>query len=409
MDVREKKGLEIATTMQIMRESGAWIVPSASNPRTSYRVIFKHKKCTCTCKDFSSFSSGDGWCKHIWAVDYWLEMYPELALDRLPSVNRNTTRFTRKPTPKRNWTEYNERKESERHVFQIVLHDLCQTLPTPTSGLGRPVLAWGDIVFTLLFKVYSRLSWRYFMPELKRACEQGLIPTCPHRNSVAAYMSHPALAPILTDLITATGTSFRQGETEFAVDSTGFGAGVLNWRENKYGRQPERRDWAKAHIMCGIQSHIVTAIEVTDGDDHDSLLLPGLLAQTAKHFEVKVLCADKGYASAANMEAIEAVGAIPFLAFKCNATGGGGGTWERVFRSYQANQEEYDRNCRKRNAAEATFSAIKRNYDDRVRSKDALAIKNEVLCKFLCHNICCVIKQMSEKGIEPKFQKKASA
>jgi hypothetical protein len=30
-------------------------------------------------------------------------------------------------------------------------------------------------------------------------------------------------------------------------------------------------------------------------------------------------------------------------------------------------------------------------------------MKNEVLCKILCHNICCVIQEMYELGIEPTF------
>ena len=31
------------------------------------------------------------------------------------------------------------------------------------------------------------------------------------------------------------------------------------------------------------------------------------------------------------------------------------------------------------------------------------AMKNEVLCKFLCHNICCLIMRQCELGIEPVF------
>jgi hypothetical protein len=30
-------------------------------------------------------------------------------------------------------------------------------------------------------------------------------------------------------------------------------------------------------------------------------------------------------------------------------------------------------------------------------------MKNEVLCKVLCHNICCVIQSHYELGIEPVF------
>jgi hypothetical protein len=30
-------------------------------------------------------------------------------------------------------------------------------------------------------------------------------------------------------------------------------------------------------------------------------------------------------------------------------------------------------------------------------------MKNEVLCKVLCHNICCLVSAMYELGINPRF------
>jgi hypothetical protein len=38
-----------------------------------------------------------------------------------------------------------------------------------------------------------------------------------------------------------------------------------------------------------------------------------------------------------------------------------------------------------------------------VRSKTDVAMKNEVLCKFLCHNICVVHQSHIELGIAPVF------
>ena len=29
--------------------------------------------------------------------------------------------------------------------------------------------------------------------------------------------------------------------------------------------------------------------------------------------------------------------------------------------------------------------------------------ENEVLCKVICHNVCCVIQEMHELGIDPMF------
>ncbi len=38
-----------------------------------------------------------------------------------------------------------------------------------------------------------------------------------------------------------------------------------------------------------------------------------------------------------------------------------------------------------------------------IRSKTSVAQTNELLCKVLCHNICCVIQSMYELGIEAHF------
>ena len=42
-------------------------------------------------------------------------------------------------------------------------------------------------------------------------------------------------------------------------------------------------------------------------------------------------------------------------------------------------------------------------FGDYVRSKTDTAMKNEVLAKFVAHNICCLISAMYELNIEPEF------
>jgi hypothetical protein len=40
---------------------------------------------------------------------------------------------------------------------------------------------------------------------------------------------------------------------------------------------------------------------------------------------------------------------------------------------------------------------------DSVRSKTDAAMMNEVLCKLLAHNVCCVIAAWYDLGIDPMF------
>jgi hypothetical protein len=46
---------------------------------------------------------------------------------------------------------------------------------------------------------------------------------------------------------------------------------------------------------------------------------------------------------------------------------------------------------------------VKAKFPDHVRSKSDPAMKNEVLCKFLCHNIVVVHQAVTELGIRPAF------
>ena len=46
---------------------------------------------------------------------------------------------------------------------------------------------------------------------------------------------------------------------------------------------------------------------------------------------------------------------------------------------------------------------IKAKFGDSVRSKTDVAMKNEVIAKIVCHNICCIISAIYELGIDPVF------
>ena len=97
------------------------------------------------------------------------------------------------------------------------------------------------------------------------------------------------------------------------------------------------------------------------------------------------------------------MGAQAFIAFKSSTTGAIGGAFEKAFHFFQFKKDEYLTHYHKRSNVESTISAIKRKFGDSVRSKCDFAMVNEVLCKILCHNICCLIQEQCELGIEPIF------
>ena len=77
--------------------------------------------------------------------------------------------------------------------------------------------------------------------------------------------------------------------------------------------------------------------------------------------------------------------------------------WSKLFHYYKFKQEEFYQHYHKRSNVETAFMMIKSKFGERLRSKTHTAQVNEVLCKVLAHNLCCVIQSMYELGIEPDF------
>jgi hypothetical protein len=45
----------------------------------------------------------------------------------------------------------------------------------------------------------------------------------------------------------------------------------------------------------------------------------------------------------------------------------------------------------------------KTSFGDGLRSRTEIAMRNELYCKLICHNICCLIKAMYELGLGLEF------
>jgi transposase len=181
----------------------------------------------------------------------------------------------------------------------------------------------------------------------------------------------------------------------------------FRWFDQKYGVPRQINEWVKVHLMCGVKTNIVTAVVIKDKDASDTKQLPELVATTRKNFTMNEVSLDKGYGSVSNYEAIEAAGAVPFVAFKSRHTGASGGLWAKMFHYFNFRRDEFLSHYHKRSNVESTFSMIKRKFGDAIRSKTDVAMVNESLAKIVCHNVVVLIHEMYELGIEPVFWKES--
>jgi transposase len=399
MDLREQRGMELAATRTIQQKAGIWIVPSQAGKGT-YRVHLMPKIASCTCPDFETRGVN---CKHIYAARFVMKR--EQNADGSVTVTESVTlTATKQTTYPQAWSAYNEAQTHEQDKFQSLLHDLCSGLACAPAKNGRPRLPLSDAVFNVAFKVYSTVSQRRFMSDLREAHRRGYISKVPHFNSISNYLENPELTPILQEFITQSSLPLRSVESDFAVDSSGFTTcRFTRWFDHKYGVTREQHDWVKCHLMCGVKTNIVTAVEILGRHTNDSTVLPALAKSTAKNFQIAEVSADKGYASKNNAEAIAELGAVPYISFASHHRGNGGGTWEKMYHYFQFKRTDFLAHYHKRSNVESTFSMMKRKFGDGLRSKTDVAMVNETLCKILCHNLVVLIHEMCELGIDPIF------
>jgi transposase len=404
-DQRQQRGLQIAAMAKITKKGGAWLVPSQSG-KGRYTVCPDAENPHCTCPDHGHTG---GKCKHIFAVEYVLRR--ESHADGSTTVSETLTVQQVRQTYPQNWRAYNKAQTTEKEQFLKLLDDLCSGLPElPREKNGRPSVPIHDAIFSACCKVYTTMSARRSMSDVRSAYEQGYIAKTPHFNSVLNYIRNPHVTAILYALITETSLPLTAIETDFAADSTGFTSSrFIRWFDHQYGPRQGHHEWVKVHLMCGVRTNIVTAVEIKDRDASDTKLLPALVDATAKNFKLNEISADKGYGSLNNYDVIKSHGAVPYIAFKSHHTGRGGGLWQRMYHMFHFNQAEYAAHYHKRSNVESTFSMIKAKFRDHVRSKSDTAMINEVLCKIICHNICCLIQETHELGISADFWQKARA
>ena len=394
---RQQRGMAIAALTPVVKNKLGYKVPSQSGSG-SY-VVNLDGEPFCTCPDFEKHQQP---CKHIYAVEFIIQRE-----ERPDGVTIETK--TMRVTYRQDWTAYNAAQTQEQEQFLKLLRELCDTIPQPPQTFGRPRLPLSDVLFGIGLKVYSTMSGRRAMTDFRDAQAKGQLDKPPSFTSTFRYLENPDLAPLLKSLIEQSALPLRSVETDFAVDSSGFSTSVYHrWFDHKWGKERKEAKWVKAHLMCGVKTNIVTAVEVTETESADAPYLPPFVETTARGFEVSEVSGDKAYVSKKNLRAVQAVGATPYIPFRANSVARNrkqkhDPLWERMYHYYNFNRSEFLAHYHKRSNVETTFAMIKAKFGGAVRSKTPVAQVNEVLVKILCHNICVLIQSVYELGIEPIF------
>jgi transposase len=412
MDIQKQKARELADRGRCVQQAdGTWLVFSLSSTNR-YKVVLNGMnpdtgamtRHTCTCPRFERIHEP---CKHIQAC------LSVKAQDRADRVQGKPPR-ERKPEgepikyqcptyAQPDWSAYTEAQCNEKAEFLTLLSDLCRTIVEPEckTGRGRPPVPLPAQVFGACFKVWSGLSGRRFMTDIREAHHQGYVSAPVHFNVIARFFEDDDNTTLLKELVNASALPLKGLESQFAQDSTGFsGCRFARWYDHKFGRMRQEQVWVKAHAMVGTHTNCITAAEVLAENSGDAPQLPPLVKETAVGFKIKEVSTDAAYTSLENFEAVNKVGGTLYSAFKIDTTGGIGGLFQEMYHKFCLEKEDYLRHYHRRSNAESTFSGVKRLFGDSVRSKTEAAMRNEVYAKFICYNLTCIVHMAYELGID---------
>ncbi|MEK6883986.1 MAG: transposase [Nanoarchaeota archaeon] len=396
IDIRKQRGLQIAQTSRIEKtEQGFWKVPSQSG-NGFYKVKSNGFGADCNCPDHKERNCK---CKHIWAVEL-------IVTQEVDNEGNVTITQTKKITYSQDWKNYNLAQQREKEYFMRLLAELTARINNKPYEFGRPTAPLSDMLYSMIFKVYSGFSGRRFNTDMETAREKEFVSKRVPYNTMFDYFNKPELTSILSDLVTLTALPLRNIEKDFCIDATGFGTNQFQrWFSFKHGREISSRKWVKCHFVAGTHSNVITSVKVTSEFDNDCPQLKELVEKTKEFFDMQELSGDKAYLSRANLELLEENGTRAFIPFKSNNTPNKkGAVWKKLYHFFAYNQDEFMQSYHKRSNAESSVFMIKKKFGSSVRSKNWTSQVNETLCKVIAHNICCCIMEMFCLRIAPNFE-----
>jgi len=250
------------------------------------------------------------------------------------------------------------------------------------------------------------------MSDLVHARGAQFISKKPHFNTIKDFLNCSATYDLLLKMLTISAMPLRKLEDKYSIDSSGWGSySQERWNKAKWGKGKKKvsyRNYLKGHILIGTRTNIICGCEITPGNFSDAKQAPALILKAGANFPMKEFSGDKAYSSKLIFRILESLRCMPYIPFKYNVkepTKDSPELWNKMFLYFRDNQKEFMESYHKRSNVETTFSMIKMRLGEHLKSKNYVAQRNELMMKFICHNICCLIQEMYNHNMKIDFKK----
>lgn len=330
----------------------------------------------------------------------------------IPTPKKPKTRIKKQYTQrkKRNWRLYNYASTKEFGLVLKLTDNLIRFLGIKTYGYktGRPPVQMRDMVFSCILKIYLEKSIRTSEGIVEELLfSKKYISKKAHYNTVINYMNNPEMTKYLYKIIKETASIMSPFEDSISIDGTGISTFTKkHWVDDRLNEK-EFKKYKKLQLISGNKTHIILSAGVFDGEtsEKDKKHFEKLLNNMPNNFVVKEMMGDGAYYVGDFAEIVKARNIEPYFKPPKNASTKtqAGVELRKMVRKWKRFKDAWNPEYHKRSNIESSINSMKSKFLYYARSKKDIALKNEILCKVICHNLSVIIRGIYERNIDISY------
>lgn len=312
---------------------------------------------------------------------------------------------------------------TEKSGVEDLLKLLCATIPDREyAGVGAKPIQLRDIVYCLIYKVYTLWATERSASNFEELLKKGLIARVPKSSCLHQFSNTERLLELLDGLKGKTCMPLILCEKVYSIDSTHFiQDGYLPyWRRypNAYTvKRAGGKKYINLHVMAGNDTLIITSAIPAPMNEPERKFFRPLVEKTlelrAKAAKVSYpglpedveraverhlrgnpleVLGDKGYTGTQVKRAARELGVTLTV------------TEKRKSRDKKSQVQVTKQKGRRRNSIESIFNMVKKKFRRELLSKNKISSYNEAMCKVICHNLIVLHRYQVRTGEKISFE-----
>lgn len=294
------------------------------------------------------------------------------------------------------WAKYDRWRSQETVLFLQRVRELVQAFPTwqHVAATGRPPTDERTLLVAMFVRQAFRAPFAKVEGLLHLLAGFFGLRKIPDANTLSQHNRGARFSTLLSRFNQFILEDLPVRECVVATDATGYGAKKRSWKDTDYGLRATE-GWIKSHCAIEVPQMLYLSTVQTAGGVHESQKFADVWRELPVNVEPFRSLADTAYSGEECLQTALDHGATPLHHIRADAkhTKNPQDRYGALvnFRIQWPNR--FENLVADRSLAEATFSATKEKFGDRIFCRSDQGKKNEVVTKEIAHNILTLTRR----------------